>query len=85
MIRSVHTGATYTDAAACAHVSVLVSSPQAVGSGQEAVPAILSRASRRVSYRSLCVPDDLRERGVDTLPHSFYAQDALRVWDTLLR
>uniref|UniRef100_A0A3Q3WN32 Lipoxygenase domain-containing protein n=1 Tax=Mola mola TaxID=94237 RepID=A0A3Q3WN32_MOLML len=50
-----------------------------------AIPVVLSRASRRVSYRSLCVPDDLKDRGVDKLPQSYYAQDALRVWDALHR
>lgn len=73
------------DAVACGHVSVLVSSPQAVGSGLEAIPVVLSRASRRVSYRSLCIPDDLKDRGVDKPPQSYYAQDALRVWDALHR
>uniref|UniRef100_A0A3Q3A876 Zgc:152891 n=1 Tax=Kryptolebias marmoratus TaxID=37003 RepID=A0A3Q3A876_KRYMA len=56
---------------------------QAVGSGLMTVPSLLSRASARLCYRSLCVPDDLSDRGVDKLPHSFYAQDARRVWDAL--
>uniref|UniRef100_A0A3Q3A9N7 Zgc:152891 n=1 Tax=Kryptolebias marmoratus TaxID=37003 RepID=A0A3Q3A9N7_KRYMA len=59
--------------------------PQAVGSGLMTVPSLLSRASARLCYRSLCVPDDLSDRGVDKLPHSFYAQDARRVWDALHR
>ncbi|XP_017260091.2 hydroperoxide isomerase ALOXE3, partial [Kryptolebias marmoratus] len=58
---------------------------QAVGSGLMTVPSLLSRASARLCYRSLCVPDDLSDRGVDKLPHSFYAQDARRVWDALHR
>lgn len=65
--------------------SVTVSSLQATSCGLEAVAVLLSRASQRVSYRSLCVPEDLQDRGVDTLPQSYYAQDALRVWDALLR
>ncbi|KAM6907271.1 polyunsaturated fatty acid lipoxygenase ALOX15B [Xenentodon cancila] len=58
---------------------------QAVGSGMKGMSAILCRASARVQYRSLCVPDDLSDRGVDKLPHCFYAQDALRIWDALHR
>ncbi|XP_047463520.1 polyunsaturated fatty acid lipoxygenase ALOX15B [Mugil cephalus] len=58
---------------------------KAVGSGLKTLPILLSRASARIQYRSLCVPDDLRDRGVDKLPHSYYAQDALRVWDALHR
>ncbi|XP_068436968.1 polyunsaturated fatty acid lipoxygenase ALOX15B [Clinocottus analis] len=58
---------------------------KAVGSGLEAIPVLLSRASDRIRYESLCVPDDLMQRGVDQLPQSYYAQDALRVWGALHR
>ncbi|XP_070839453.1 polyunsaturated fatty acid lipoxygenase ALOX15B [Chaetodon trifascialis] len=58
---------------------------KATGSGLQTLPVLLSRASERIHYRSLCVPDDLMDRGVDKLPQSYYAQDALRVWDTLHR
>ncbi|KAM4726643.1 polyunsaturated fatty acid lipoxygenase ALOX15B [Anableps anableps] len=58
---------------------------QAVGSGLKIIPDILRRASATIHYRSMCVPDDLLDRGVDKLPHSFYAQDALRIWDALHR
>uniref|UniRef100_A0A7N8XSL7 Uncharacterized LOC113143111 n=1 Tax=Mastacembelus armatus TaxID=205130 RepID=A0A7N8XSL7_9TELE len=58
---------------------------KAVGIGLDALPVFLNRASHRISYRSLCVPDDVSDRGVDKLPQSFYAQDALRIWDVLYR
>lgn len=51
----------------------------------ETLPVLLSRATQRLSYRSLCIPDDLKDRGVDKLPQSYYAQDAQRVWDALHR
>ncbi|MEQ2209494.1 hypothetical protein XENOCAPTIV_030881, partial [Xenoophorus captivus] len=57
----------------------------AVGSGLKTIPEILRRASATIHYRSMCVPDDLSDRAVDKLPHSFYAQDALRIWDALHR
>uniref|UniRef100_A0A3B4H6X4 Hydroperoxide isomerase ALOXE3-like n=1 Tax=Pundamilia nyererei TaxID=303518 RepID=A0A3B4H6X4_9CICH len=63
----------------------LVSSFQAVGSGLATLPLLLSRGSARISYRTLCVPEDLSDRGLDKLPQSFYAQDALRIWDTVHR
>ncbi|XP_007540983.2 arachidonate 15-lipoxygenase B [Poecilia formosa] len=58
---------------------------QAVGSGLKTIPEILCRASATIHYRSMCVPDDLLDRGVDKLPHSFYAQDARKIWDVLYR
>lgn len=63
----------------------VLSSRQACGCGLPALPVLLSRASERINYRSLCVPDDLTDRGLDDLPQSFYAQDARRLWDTLHR
>ncbi|KAM9728681.1 polyunsaturated fatty acid lipoxygenase ALOX15B isoform 1-T2 [Menidia menidia] len=57
---------------------------QAVGCGLEAIPIMLSRASSRMRYRSLCVPEDLADRGLDRL-QSYYAQDARRIWEALHR
>ncbi|XP_041864674.1 hydroperoxide isomerase ALOXE3 isoform X2 [Melanotaenia boesemani] len=56
---------------------------QAVSSGLKTIHVLLPRASARITYSSLCVPDDLTDRSVDKLPHSFYAQDAQRIWDAL--
>ncbi|XP_059207913.1 hydroperoxide isomerase ALOXE3 [Centropristis striata] len=56
---------------------------KATGSGLESLPVLVSRASQRLRYRSLCVPDDLADRGVDRLQQSYYGQDARRVWDAL--
>uniref|UniRef100_A0A8C7LL47 Lipoxygenase domain-containing protein n=2 Tax=Oncorhynchus mykiss TaxID=8022 RepID=A0A8C7LL47_ONCMY len=58
---------------------------KAVGCGLEALPVLLSRATERLRYRSLCVPDDLADRGIHTLKHCYYAHDALRVWTALHR
>ncbi|TSL04289.1 Hydroperoxide isomerase ALOXE3 [Bagarius yarrelli] len=58
---------------------------KAVGCGMKAVPVLLARGTYRLRYTSLCVPDDLKERGLDKLPNCYYAQDALRVWNALHR
>ncbi|KAG8008381.1 Arachidonate 15-lipoxygenase B, partial [Nibea albiflora] len=58
---------------------------KAIGAGLEALPVVISRASKRICYRTLCVPDDLIDRGVDKLQQCYYAQDALRIWDILYR
>ncbi|XP_046899131.1 polyunsaturated fatty acid lipoxygenase ALOX15B [Hypomesus transpacificus] len=58
---------------------------KAIGCGLASLPAMLSRSSARLHYRSLCVPDDLEDRGLAALPHCYYAQDALRVWSALHR
>ncbi|KAF4077390.1 hypothetical protein AMELA_G00207560 [Ameiurus melas] len=58
---------------------------RAIGCGIKALPIMLSRGTDRLRYTSLCVPDDLKERGLDKLPNCYYAQDALRVWNVLQR
>ncbi|MCJ8740753.1 hypothetical protein PDJAM_G00062670 [Pangasius djambal] len=58
---------------------------QAIGCGIKALPLLLARGTDRLRYTSLCVPDDLKERGLDKLPNCYYAQDALRVWNALHR
>ncbi|KAI2651224.1 Polyunsaturated fatty acid lipoxygenase ALOX15B [Labeo rohita] len=58
---------------------------KSVACGLEAIPLLLARGTQRLSYSSMCVPDDVRVRGLDALPICYYAQDALRVWDALHR
>nr|XP_055037126.1 hydroperoxide isomerase ALOXE3 [Misgurnus anguillicaudatus] len=58
---------------------------KAMACGLDAVAMLVARATQRLRYSAMCVPDDLRSRGLDTLPTCYYAQDALRVWDALYR
>ncbi|XP_072518118.1 polyunsaturated fatty acid lipoxygenase ALOX15B [Salminus brasiliensis] len=58
---------------------------KAIGCGIKAAPLLLARGTDRLRYTSMCVPDDLKERGLDTLHNCYYAQDALRVWGALHR
>ncbi|XP_030638932.1 arachidonate 15-lipoxygenase B [Chanos chanos] len=58
---------------------------KSIASGLKTLPGLLAGGTARLSYNSLCVPDDLRERGLDNLPNCYYAQDSLRVWNTLHR
>ncbi|XP_023685044.2 polyunsaturated fatty acid lipoxygenase ALOX15B [Paramormyrops kingsleyae] len=56
---------------------------KSIGCGLKGIPVLLRNATQQLSYRSLCVPDDLEDRGVASLPQSYYAQDSLRVWAVL--
>ncbi|KAG9265687.1 polyunsaturated fatty acid lipoxygenase ALOX15B [Astyanax mexicanus] len=58
---------------------------KAIGCGLNAAALLLARGTEQLRYSSMCVPDDLRERGLDTLTNCYYAQDALRVWNALHR
>ncbi|PWA29341.1 hypothetical protein CCH79_00014016, partial [Gambusia affinis] len=54
-------------------------------SGGEGMMTILRRSLSSVTYRSLCVPEDIAERGLKDVPNFYYRDDALRVWDTINR
>ncbi|XP_062391679.1 polyunsaturated fatty acid lipoxygenase ALOX15B [Sardina pilchardus] len=58
---------------------------RAIGCGLKAIPVLLANAMARLRYDTLCVPEDLEARGLDSLPNCYYAQDALKVWNALNR
>uniref|UniRef100_A0A2K6MTH5 Arachidonate 15-lipoxygenase n=1 Tax=Rhinopithecus bieti TaxID=61621 RepID=A0A2K6MTH5_RHIBE len=46
---------------------------------------LLKRAGGFLTYSSFCPPDDLADRGLLGVKSSFYAQDALRLWEIIFR
>lgn len=46
---------------------------------------ILQRSLSSLTYRSLCLPDDIKDRGVESLPNYYYRDDGLRLWDVIHR
>ncbi|XP_052443652.1 polyunsaturated fatty acid lipoxygenase ALOX8 [Carassius gibelio] len=58
---------------------------KSIACGLEAIPMLMARATQRLRYSSMCVPEDIRARGLDALPICYYAQDALKVWEALHR
>ncbi|XP_032287820.1 polyunsaturated fatty acid lipoxygenase ALOX15 [Halichoerus grypus] len=58
---------------------------QVVSTGGGGHVELLRRAGAFLTYRSFCPPDDLADRGLLGVKSSFYAQDALRLWEILAR
>ncbi|XP_043861349.1 polyunsaturated fatty acid lipoxygenase ALOX12-like isoform X3 [Dromiciops gliroides] len=58
---------------------------QVVNTGGGGHLDVLRRATACLTYRSLCPPDDLADRGLLGLPSALYAHDALRLWDIISR
>ncbi|XP_032433730.1 arachidonate 15-lipoxygenase B-like [Xiphophorus hellerii] len=54
-------------------------------SGGEGMMTILRRSLSSLTYSSLCVPENIAERGLKDVPNFYYRDDALRVWDTINR
>lgn len=58
---------------------------QVVSTGGGGHVELLQRARAFLTYRSFCPPTDLADRGLLGVESSFYAQDALRLWEILYR
>ncbi|XP_029907859.1 arachidonate 15-lipoxygenase B-like [Myripristis murdjan] len=54
-------------------------------SGGDGMVQILQRALSSLTYASLCLPDDIAERGLDSVPNFYYRDDGLRLWDIIHR
>ncbi|CAL8321400.1 unnamed protein product [Boreogadus saida] len=50
-------------------------------SGGQAMQTILQRATSSITYTSLCVRDDIKERGLESVPHFYYREDGFHMWD----
>lgn len=59
--------------------------PQATAVGREGTLELVARGTAALTYRELCVPDDLEHRGVTDIPNYHYRDDALEIWGAIER
>ncbi|KAJ1084529.1 hypothetical protein NDU88_004676 [Pleurodeles waltl] len=45
--------------------------------------ALISRDMESVTYTSMCIADDLKSRGIDSLPNFYYRDDGLKMWSAI--
>ncbi|XP_012687556.2 hydroperoxide isomerase ALOXE3-like [Clupea harengus] len=53
------------------------------GIGGAALDELLLRATASLTYSSLCLPDNISERGLDEVPHYYYRDDGLKLWNVI--
>ncbi|XP_029020122.1 polyunsaturated fatty acid lipoxygenase ALOX15B-like [Betta splendens] len=54
-------------------------------SGGEGMTTILKRSLSSMTYSSLCLPEDIAERGLEAVPNFYYKDDGLRLWEIIHR
>ncbi|CAL8313262.1 unnamed protein product [Merluccius merluccius] len=52
-------------------------------SGGEAMYKIMKQATSSITYTSLCIRDDIKERGLESVPNFFYRDDGFQIWDII--
>ncbi|XP_034043738.1 arachidonate 15-lipoxygenase B-like isoform X2 [Thalassophryne amazonica] len=58
---------------------------QFAASGGDGLFTLLKRSLSSLTYTSLCIPDDIAERGLESVPKFYYRDDGLRLWDIIHR
>ncbi|KAM7010195.1 arachidonate 12-lipoxygenase, 12R-type-like [Tautogolabrus adspersus] len=53
--------------------------------GGEGMFTILKRSLSSMTYSSLCIPDDIPERGMESVPNYYYRDDGLKLWEIIHR
>ncbi|XP_049425186.1 polyunsaturated fatty acid lipoxygenase ALOX15B-like [Epinephelus fuscoguttatus] len=54
-------------------------------SGGEGLVTLLQKSLSSVTYSSLCMPEDIAERGLEDVPNFYYRDDGLKLWDIIHR
>uniref|UniRef100_UPI0037E86539 polyunsaturated fatty acid lipoxygenase ALOX15B-like n=1 Tax=Semicossyphus pulcher TaxID=241346 RepID=UPI0037E86539 len=51
--------------------------------GGDGMFTILQKSLALVTYSSLCIPEDIAERGLKAVPNFYYRDDGLKLWDII--
>lgn len=51
--------------------------------GFEGTEELMKRALEQTTYSSLCLPDDIADRGLQNVPDFYYRDDGLKVWNAI--
>uniref|UniRef100_H2MRU3 Arachidonate 15-lipoxygenase type B n=1 Tax=Oryzias latipes TaxID=8090 RepID=H2MRU3_ORYLA len=54
-------------------------------SGGKGMLTLLDRSVSSLTYRSLCIPDDIADRGLEDVPNFYYRDDGLKLWNIMHR
>ncbi|XP_068121987.1 hydroperoxide isomerase ALOXE3-like [Hyperolius riggenbachi] len=58
---------------------------QVTGIGYKGILQLMTKAMGELTYKSLCLPDDIQVRGMDSIPNYLYRDDGMKIWNALER
>ncbi|XP_039603059.1 polyunsaturated fatty acid lipoxygenase ALOX8-like isoform X2 [Polypterus senegalus] len=58
---------------------------QAISTGSGGAFILLQKAFTSLTYTALCLPDDIMDRDMETVPNYYYRDDGLRLWGIINR
>ncbi|XP_067255888.1 hydroperoxide isomerase ALOXE3-like isoform X2 [Chanodichthys erythropterus] len=53
------------------------------GVGGESLVKLLKRATASLTYSALCLPENIAERGLENVPHYYYRDDGMKLWNII--
>ncbi|XP_051717027.1 hydroperoxide isomerase ALOXE3-like [Ctenopharyngodon idella] len=53
------------------------------GVGGESLVKLLKRATASLTYSTLCLPDNISERGLENVPNYYYRDDGMELWNII--
>uniref|UniRef100_A0A4W5NZ65 Si:dkey-17e16.9 n=1 Tax=Hucho hucho TaxID=62062 RepID=A0A4W5NZ65_9TELE len=53
--------------------------------GLEGLKELLKRAHSEITYSSLCLPENIVARGLESIPNFYYREDGLKLWNIINR
>ncbi|KAM6991958.1 hydroperoxide isomerase ALOXE3-like [Tautogolabrus adspersus] len=51
--------------------------------GYDGITALMGKALSELTYSSLCLPDNITARGLDSIPKFYYRDDGLKLWNII--
>ncbi|KAL6485584.1 hypothetical protein MHYP_G00049760 [Metynnis hypsauchen] len=57
--------------------------PKFTAIGNDSMMTFLKRAASSLTYSSLCIPEDIKQRGLEKIPNYYYRDDGLELWEKI--